>query len=47
MKLRSALVAGVFALLMSGVMSCPCGGVSGDNGGVLGAETFYCGSGPV
>jgi len=43
MKLRSALIVGIFALVLTAGKGCPCGGVISDNGGVPGAETFYCG----
>lgn len=45
MKLRSALVASLFAILMAGGQGCPCGEVQGDSN-VPAAETFYfCGQG--
>ena len=44
MKLRSALVATIFAVLMASGIGCPCIGegppVGNDNGSILNAETF-------
>ena len=48
MKLRSALIATAFALLLAGQHGCPCYGIGG--GTAPGAETFYycdVGSSPV
>ena len=40
MKLRSALVATIFAVLMAAQSGCPCVGEGSDNGSILNAETF-------
>ena len=46
MKLRSALIAGLFAALMAGGVGCPCGSVGLGGDDVASAETFYfCDSG--
>ena len=45
MKLRTAVIAALFAAVMAGLQQCPCGGINGGSDLVPGAETFYCGPG--
>ena len=45
MKLRTALIASAFALLIAGMGGCPCYGIGGSS--APSAETFYyCDGGP-